>query len=221
MRSDSEIKKRQEEFVESYKFPKTDVSPKLKAWTAAINASVRTRHHPVYSSDRINRATAVFFWKTELERLGEKYKQSIQPRSQFIKDVCSLQESINNSQYSFCFANGRIRIGQCQKSFSIFLKWMWCQGELAGIPPVCPIDRKILAECRRSLKYHKKGTQQELEDTRTVWSNLDCSEVYERLIAITEKVAGLEDEPQPCVWELFAFREPKRRSVNLKGPSQP
>ena len=210
MRTDTEISERQKLFIKSYRFPKADIFPKMKAWTAAINASVRTRGYRVYSVNRELRKEAVIFWKIELERLGEKYRQSVQSKGQFIEDVYALQRSINESDYHRCFANERIRIGQCQKSLSIFLKWMWCQDQLAGIPPVCPIDGIILSECRRLLKCHNEGTEQELADTRTAWSNLDCPEVYERLVAITEKVARLEGEPRPCVWELFAFREPLR-----------
>ena len=208
MRSGEEIKARQDQFVTSYRFPKTDIFPKMKAWTAAINASVRTRYYPVYSCDRKGRPAAVFFWKAELEKLGEKYKQSRQTRAQFIKDVCTLQASINKSQYHNCFANGRIRIGQCQKSLSIFLKWMWCQGELAGMPPVCPIDGQVLAKCRRILKEYQEGTVEEIKDTYVSWSNLDCLVLYERLVDITEKVAALTEDRRPAVWELFAFEKP-------------
>lgn len=208
MRSEEEIKARQNQFVVSYRFPQKDIFPKMKAWTAAINASVRTRHYPVYSSERKNRPAAVFFWKAELERLSEKYKRSGQTKAQFIKDVLSLQASINNSQYHNCFANGRIRIGQCQKSMSIFLKWMWCQGELADMPPVCPIDGQVLAKCRRILREHQEGTVEEIIDTYVSWSNLNCPVLYERLVDITEKVAALSDDPRPAVWELFAFEMP-------------
>lgn len=205
MKTECEIKAKQREFVESYKFPKTDVFPKRKALTSAINSSVRTRNYHVYINDRNNRREARSFWKNELERLGDKYIHSKQSKDQFLKDVYALQKSINDSDFCKCFINNRIRLGQCQKSFSIYLKWMWCQGQLAGIPPVCPIDCKILSECRRVLKKENKGTEEDLEDTNTAWSIMDCPELYERLVAITEKVAELEKDPRPCVWELFAF----------------
>ena len=40
---------------------------------------------------------------------------------------------------------------------------MWCYGQLAGIPPVCPIDNKIHLECRRVLK-NNEGTKEELDN---------------------------------------------------------
>lgn len=204
MKTESEIKAKQREFVESYKFPKTIVLPKMKALTSAINSSVRTRYYHVYTNDRKNRGEARVFWKNELERLGEKYKYSKQSKDQFLEDVYTLQKRINDSDYCKCFINDRIRLGQCQKSFSIYLKWMWCQGQLAGIPPVCPIDCKILSKCRRVLKINK-GTEEDLEDTYTTWSIMDCRKLYERLVAITEKVARIEKYSRPCVWELCTF----------------
>ena len=208
MKTQEEIEERQARFVSSYSFPKTDVFPKMKAWTAAINASVRTRKYPVYSNVKKNRADAVCFWKTELERLGEKYKNTQQDKQQFINDVYSLQGRINSSMYRSCFTNDRIRVGQCQKSLSIFLKWMWCQGELAGVPPVCPIDGQVLAECRKVLKKKQIGSKPEILDTHIAWSNMDCREQYERLVLLTEKVARAQGETRPCVWELFAVKEP-------------
>lgn len=210
MRTEYEILARQKEFCDSYRFKNQEYTPKIKAWDSALNASTKTRGYPVYSSCTKNREETKLFWKMELERIGEKYKQTTQTREQFVKDVFKLQDSINSSQYRCCFANDKIRVGQCQKSLSIFLKWMWCQHELADIPPVCAIDRKILQECYTVLRNTNKGSQKELKDCKTAWSNLEDRELYERLVTITEKVAELVGEPRTAVWELFAFKEPNK-----------
>ena len=209
MRTEDEIQARQQEFIDAYKFKNQEYTPKMKAWESAINVSVKTRGYPVYSSDVKNREDAKFAWMDKLERLGWKY-QCVQTKEQFIKDVFELQDYINGSSYSTSFFNNRIRIGQCQKSLSVYLKWMWCQNELASIPPVCPIDRQVLQECYRVLRSKKAGTKNELIDCRTAWSNLDDKDLYERLVNITEKVAGLQDESLTAVWELFAFKEPDK-----------
>lgn len=209
MRTEDEIQARQQEFINAYKFKNQEYTPKMKAWESAINVSVKTRGYPVYSSDVKNREDAKFAWMDKLERLGWKY-QCVQTKEQFIKDVFELQDYINGSSYSTSFFNNRIRIGQCQKSLSVYLKWMWCQNELASIPPVCPIDRQVLQECYRVLRSKKACTKNELIDCRTAWSNLDDKDLYERLVNITEKVAGLQDESLTAVWELFAFKEPDK-----------
>ncbi len=210
MRTEDEIQARQQEFINAYKFKNQEYTPKMKAWESAINVSVKTRGYPVYSSYVRNRKDAKFAWMDKLERLGWKYNERVQTKEQFIKDVFELQDYINGSSYSTNFYNNRIRIGQCQKSLSVYLKWMWCQNELASIPPVCPIDRQVLQECYRVLRSKKAGTKQELIDCGTAWSNLDDKHLYERLVNITEKVAGLQDEPRTAVWELFAFKEPDK-----------
>ena len=48
-----------------------------------------------------------------------------------------------------------IRIAQCQKSLSLYLKYLWCYG-LIETPPVCPIDRVILSLCK---SYYEKHTE--------------------------------------------------------------
>lgn len=210
MRTEDEIQARQQEFISAYKFKNQEYTPKMKAWESAINVSVKTRGYPVYSSDVRNREDAKFAWMDKLERLGWKYQECVQTKEQFIEDVFELQDYINGSSDCTCFYNNRIRIGQCQKSLSVYLKWMWCQNELASIPPVCPIDRQVLRECYRVLHGKRAGTRQELIDCGTAWSNLDDRELYKRLVDITEKVAGLQGEPLTAVWELFAFKEPDK-----------
>ena len=211
MRTPEEINARQQQFCNSYSFSRhKEYTPKMKAWESAINVSVKTRGCPVYSSNAENREDAVFFWMVELETLGEKYKHDKQTKEQFIQDVFTLQDNINNSNYNTCFQNNHIRLGQCQKSLSVFLKWMWCQNELADIPPVCPIDRQVLQKCYTVLRSSKKGSEKELRNCGTAWTKLDDRSLYCDLIAITEKVADLENEPSTAVWELFAFREPEK-----------
>lgn len=208
MRTVEEIQARQQQFCGAYKFKNQEYTPKMKAWESAINVSVKTRGYRVFSSDVRNREEAIFAWMDKLEKLGEKYKQCDQTKEQFIKDVFELQDFINGSSFCTCFYNNRIRIGQCQKSLSVYLKWMWCQNELVSIPPVCPIDRQVLQECYRVLRSKKAGTEQELLDCGTAWSNLDDADLYKRLVDITEKAARIQGEPLTAIWELFAFKEP-------------
>lgn len=206
MKTQDEIKARQRKFITSYHFPKNDSSPQMKAMTAAVNASVRTRNYPVYSNDSSMHREAVTLWKTQLEKLGEKYKTTKQNKEQFLKDVYSLKECIDNSEYASAFAGGEIRIGQCQKSLSIYLKWMWCQGELAEVPPVCPIDGRILSKCYKVLKhlpYPDKVKLKLISSTR--WSILNDKETYEKLVEITEDVTKKQKEEKTCIWELFTF----------------
>lgn len=208
MKTEQEIRERQELFVNAYHFPIADDTPEAKALRSAINASVKTRRYRVYSDIIEGRDAAVSFWKEQLVILGEKYQHSYPDNGTFFRDVFTLQETINNSAYHVYFAGGRIRVGQCQKSLSIYLKWMWCQGQLLAAPPVCPIDGKILKKCRQYLIDNHVGTIEQIRDTRTAWSNLDDRDLYMRLVLITEMVALLSDEENPSVWELFAFDEP-------------
>lgn len=209
MRTKKETLERQQQFCKSYPFPE-DYPPKMRAWDSAVNASVR-RGYPVYSNRNADmHREAVAFWKIQLERLGEKYKKKEQNRCQFLKDVFELQDTINKSEYRGCFVGNAIRVGQCQKSLAIFLKWMWCQRELASIPPVCPIDRQVLNKCYEVLKQTGTMTEQDRMDCRASWSNLIDRDQYERLVKITERVAILEGESSTAIWELFAFQEPTR-----------
>lgn len=117
------------------------------AWRSGISAAVRQLK--VYSlHDASKRREIRGKWKEQLITLGEKYKDT-QTRQQFEKDVEELWTAMN-AKYKAEFthpdlrnSNPGFRIAQAQKSLSVYLKHLWCNGKIA-MPPVCPIDSTIL-----------------------------------------------------------------------------
>ena len=170
----------------------------------AISAAVNTRSqkNPVYSLSRIERsikAELVSFWKEKLVEYATNYIKEKKDSQYFITDVLKFQSDINKS-FKDCFYNNEgIRIAQCQKSLSVYLKWLWCLGELKYEPPVCPIDRYVLSECRR----HSNEAQRAIIDKVNKdggWGAINDPDTYEKLVAIIEDVSK-----SAAVWELFFY----------------
>ena len=52
-----------------------------------------------------------------------------------------------NSEFPAAFASGGFRIAHAQKSLALYLKHLWCRGDLA-MPPACPVDRLMLTHAK-------------------------------------------------------------------------
>lgn len=187
------------------------------AMRGAISASVRETN--VYSANTTNKQKDVALrkWQTSIREIAKRYK-NLRTRDDFISDVRRLQDMINCDQeikQMFCkldesgdiIANEYgIRIAQCQKSLSIYLKYLWCYG-LIETPPVCPIDRVILNICKEYYKQNRNvaDRQEKIELCSLNWTRIDDINKYTRLVEITEEVAG----SQICTaeWELKKWNE--------------
>ena len=215
MKTNIEIEKEKKDFLASIPSSKRDVTPQQRALRSAIKTAVqRSIGHPVYAVPMNERKEAVSYWRSELVRLGQKYVENQQNMDTFIADVEALQTSINNSPYKHCFTDDHIRVGQCQKSLSIYLKWLWTENEKVSTPPVCPIDGVVLKECKKILKNHKDTIADYAELKQKVsiaWTNLDSMECYKDLVNIVKLVAKLEGFSEMAEWELFLW---ERNSQN-------
>lgn len=187
------------------------------AMRGAISASVSETKVYTENTSNDQKENAKKKWEAYIREIAKGYK-SLRSRDDFISDVIRLQDMINSDQninHIFCKLDEYgniiadeygIRIAQCQKSLSIYLKYLWCYG-LIKTPPVCPIDRVILSICK---EYYRQNTniadsQEKIELCSKNWTRLDDINVYRRMVEITEEVAG----SQICTaeWELVKWNE--------------
>ena len=83
------------------------------------------------------------FWVQTIDVLAEKYAVP-QTLDRFVSDVCELRNQMNN-RFPDAFVDGEFPFSRAQKSFSVVLKYLWCDNRIA-MPPTCPIDRGVLRE---------------------------------------------------------------------------
>lgn len=177
---------------------------KGQAIDGAISSAVRECKN-VYQAKGNGRNEARKFWKEQLSALGESYMTN-QEKRPYCEVVISLQKKINN-KYAAVFTGSGIRIAQCHKSLSVYLKWLWCLGLMETVPPSCPFDREII---RRAIKVleesaeHGKAEYQDfikvLNDNIT-WSSLDSLNVYKKILRALDKVGKL-NKSSAAEWEL-------------------
>ena len=179
------------------------------ALKGAITAAVTTRNgdYPVYAKNLsvITKKQMVKYWGEMIQKYAEHYKHAKRDVSFFVSDIRQLKEEIKAvDDYKKCFFDDDIRVAQCQKSLSVYLKWLWCLGELEFEPPVCPIDRYVLAECRRLTGSKDEKRLIDSVNANGGWGALNDFEVYEQLIKVVINVAS-DKGKTVAAWELETF----------------
>ena len=177
---------------------------KGQAIDGAISSAVRECSN-VYQAKENDRNEARKFWKEQLSALGESYIAN-QEKRPYSEVVISLQKMINDN-YADVFTGSGIRIAQCHKSLSVYLKWLWCLGIMKTVPPSCPFDREILTKAIKVLKESTERGKTEYQELVKVlndniaWSSLDSLNDYKKILRALDKVGELQ-ESRAAEWEL-------------------
>jgi hypothetical protein len=104
-------------------------------------------------------------------------------------NISQLADMLSASHKS-TLANGRFRIGSAQKALNLWLKYLWCVGELPT-PPHCPFDSQIIRLLPPAVRCN--------------WTALDSLEGYRALVAAARKLAGGRSLAH---WELDVYNGP-------------
>ncbi|MBP3832650.1 MAG: hypothetical protein ILA03_01630 [Bacteroidaceae bacterium] len=198
--SDEIIKKRKESFAETYR----GKAPEKLAIIAA------SQHGRLYSPNADPKKKLEFraFWENQLKELGKKYKDTPQTEDQFIKDIEILKTSLNKNDYKDLLKNKYqdkgfdkgFRLGHAQKSLSIYLKHMWCRGELANCPPVCPIDGVILKNLKNNDSWTKvNGLDDKINGNKKIYTG------YRNHLEMVKAAAKNEGYNSLAEWELMKW----------------
>lgn len=191
--NEDQILRQKEIFLSSYTPSANAITPEEIALVGAIVSAVR--RNPTYSRDlpREQRNELVEFWHNELIQRGSKYLRSVQTLNTYVGDIIDMKASINARYGEFLHndVSSGIRISQCQKSLSVYLKYMWCQNIAVVDPPLCPIDRIVLSHCG-------------IFDIS--WTRIDDADTLWRIIAaVTSHAQGYPCCDSVAEWELCMF----------------
>lgn len=120
-----------------------------------------------------------------LEALVPQYKKSVSHRKH-CANIKKLADKLSVS-HNKVLNGGRFRIGSAQKVLNLYLKFLWCLGQIPR-PPHCPFDAVVLSRIPAS---------------RTVkWTRLDNMLDYQQIVAnarLEAEKASLAD------WELGLY----------------
>jgi hypothetical protein len=153
--------------------------------------AVVSRGH-VYKAKPTEREAKKFqscLWE-QLKGMEEKYVQRVDDEAH-VGNIESLANEVSASCGEI-LSKSRFRIGSAQKALNLFLKYLWCLGEIPQPPPHCPFDRRII-ECLP-------------EGAQCNWTECDDIEHYKRWVAEARKIAETQSLSL-AGWELLTYNE--------------
>lgn len=130
-----------------------------------------------------------------LRSLGEKYHERV-TREQHCQNIEDLANTLTeNYKGTALLRKERFRIGIAQKALNVYLKNLWCLGEITPPPPHCPLDRQIID--RLGLKSSERSEYD--------WTKLKKIERYKELISLCDKEARKKGFQNITEWELEVY----------------
>jgi hypothetical protein len=151
--------------------------------TASLQHSKTYKAH-VTPADRDNFRTSL---RRQLHGMASRgYNTMEVDDDTHVENICNLSRTLSD-RHRDILEGKRFRIGSAQKALNLYLKYLWCQGEIQT-PPHCPLDAGVIATLSAA---HRK----------CLWTQLDDIVKYNSMIAdakINAKATGIS----LAEWEL-------------------
>jgi hypothetical protein len=135
--------------------------------------------------------------RLELERLAEKYRTLVSERHH-LANIERLAKTLSD-KHPKALSGKRFRVGSAQKALNLYLKYMWCLGQIP-VPPHCPFDARVLARvpgCRE-----------------VRWTQLDNVGEYEQIVQCAKVAAG---NLTLAEWELRLYNASELQEPRQAG----
>lgn len=125
--------------------------------------------------------------KQTLVRVGLQYK-AVVTESEHLQNIGAIASAVSK-EHAAILVGHAFRIGTAQKALNLYLKYLWCLGQLPE-PPHCPVDAVILA-CVPAAN-------------RVPWTQIATLEEYMRCITAIRKLTNGQSLAQ---WECTQWNE--------------
>jgi hypothetical protein len=132
--------------------------------------------------------------RQQLERLAKQYGGSVS-ESAHLRNIECLSARLSES-HSSILREGRFRVGSAQKALNLFLKYLWCMGEIR-IPPHCPFDRGVIQRLPPRVRRN--------------WTEIERLDQYKALVEAAKRIAAPSSLAE---WELALYNRSKDRSAS-------
>ncbi len=123
--------------------------------------------------------------KAKLREYRPSYSDAVD-EPEHVNNITELSDRLS-SEFRPCLRNGRFRVGISQKALNLYLKYLWCRGEIDP-PPHCPFDSRIIGLLPPKV--------------RQAYTKVDKVGVYEDWVSEAKKIARGKPLAE---WELSEF----------------
>ena len=158
--------------------------------TLQASLSTKNPRYPIYARDVSDKERLQFRTRLvkDLETLAINFGVGSLSHEEHTRNIGNLARS-NTRRFSRLLHNGTFRIGVAQKALNLFLKFLWCLGEIHE-PPHCPFDSIVI------------GRLKDCEGIK--WTEFNDIETYEHLVRQARAEAkGLS----LAEWELRLYNQ--------------
>jgi DNA-binding NarL/FixJ family response regulator len=162
----------------------------LRSEFAWLSLQAAFQHAGIYAADVDDEEKIKFkkYFETLIDEISKEYAQPVSD-SKHEANILRIKGEISD-RFGDLLQGGCFRIGVAQKALNLYLKYLWCAGEIHSPPPNCPFDSRIISKL--SLPH------------KILWTKLDSIEDYRLLVkAAREKAGGLSLSE----WELEEFQK--------------
>jgi len=121
-----------------------------------------------------------------LTQISGRYKSAVTDE-EHEQNIINLAKDITTA-HGDILSDGIFRIGSAQKALNLFLKYLWCIGEVAE-PPHCPFDFQII----QKLPVELQGIR---------WTQIGDIETYKKLVVAAKTCAAPLSLAE---WELKTY----------------
>jgi hypothetical protein len=128
--------------------------------------------------------------RRELDRLVPQYRPAV-TEDDHLRNIVRLADSLSQSQEK-ALAGGRFRIGSAQKALNLYLKYLWCLGDIPT-PLHCPFDYQVISRLP-GCGHHK-------------WTRIDSVDEYRVLVEAARRNASGRSLAE---WELELYNDTRR-----------
>lgn len=162
-----------------------------KSQIFGMTLAATTQRSSLYTNSPPEPVRKIFHrsFRKKLESLSAAYVQAA-PEETHIRNIETLATSMSDL-HSEIFNDGRFRIGHAQKALNLYLKYLWCFGQIPE-PPHCPIDFVILK------RIPGFGSVR--------WTKIDSVADYMKVIEAARHEAS-HKKLSLSQWELLAYNE--------------
>ncbi len=151
--------------------------------TLTINGALG-RSNTYSSSDQVLGGNLKVAIRKRLRELRGRYAEGPVSELEHTQNIQSLADDLTRD-FAEILVRKRFRIGISQKLLNLYLKYCWALGWIAGEPPHCPFDRRIIEKLK--LKAN--------------WTEIDSVEEYRALVEAARQ-AGNNSSQTIASWEL-------------------
>jgi hypothetical protein len=125
--------------------------------------------------------------------IKEEYSKNQVTDERHLENIVELCQLLTK-KHGEILSEKTFRLGMGQKVFNLYLKYLWCIGEIAE-PPHCPFDSIIIAKLSK-------------ENRNVKWTQMTDKATYEKLVK-SAKVESSKVGKSIAEWELSMWNDEK------------